>query len=87
MKFILSGNMFTQPFQEGIQACIDGKSIDDNPYDIFLGGSWNRHSQWADGFWDAQDVANDEFDINFEVKEYMQKIGYKFNTENTKEKE
>jgi len=79
--------MFTQPFKEGIQAFVDGKSMVNSPYDIFLGGSWNRHGQWADGYWDAYDIVNDEFDINFEVKEYMEKIGYKFNIHDKKEKE
>ncbi len=82
-KFILGGDMFTKPFKEGIHAFIEGKNANDNPYTL-MGGLMSHYNQWQDGFLDAFDIANNEFDINFEVQEYMQKIGYKLNIQDKK---
>jgi hypothetical protein len=70
--------MLNKENKEGIQAYLEGKSIDDNPYDVFAGGSRNRYSHWQNGFLDADAVINEHFDFNEEVKEYIENTNIKF---------
>jgi hypothetical protein len=70
--------MLSKENKEGIQAYLEGKSLQDAPYDVFLGGSHNRYSRWQTGFFDAEAVINDHFDFDEEVKEYIETLNIKF---------
>jgi ribosome modulation factor len=71
--FIMELIMLTKTNKEGIQAYINGQSVNDNPY-YLMGGNESHYNQWQDGFLDAEAIVNNEFDQDEEVKEYMEQL-------------
>lgn len=72
----------TKEYIEGVHAYLNGLSINDNPH--FLGASQGKHSQWADGFFDAEEIAHDAFDINEETKAYIESLSNSIKEEEPK---
>lgn len=62
----------TNEYKEGIHAYLNGLSINDNPH--FLGSSQGKYSQWADGFFDTEEIMHNSFDINEETKTYIDSL-------------
>lgn len=71
--FIMEPTMLSKANKEGIHAYLNGQSVNDNPYTL-MGGSESHYNQWQDGFLDAEEIVNNEFEQNEEVKEYIETL-------------